>query len=299
MPRVTNMKTTGVKTTGQTFFFVGPPNTGKTHMATTFPGPTLVLNFDGKQNNWANTDATLIEYEISAQVAMSEYNLMLSHIRALKKGEAIVVNGVEVIPAGKRFNTIVIDSMTTWAEMVWPRVMLYMPMPAPGEPDKFARMRYSYQKQFIVEPLNEIRNLATICDANVIVIAHSTEDYDNATDAPLGTFKASVTGKLKEYMPSFSCEVYYFATKKLPGNTLKYECWTRSRLLPDARSSISNTAFPECIENLYAAWEHYATRYARTRLPFNVEESTSATASPTSTPPLAGTLNQTKGGTPK
>lgn len=295
MPRITNMKETGVKTTGQTFFFVGAPNTGKTHMATTFPGPILVLNFDGKQNNWANTDATLIEYEVSKDTAAKEYASMLNHIRALKKGEAIKINDIELIPAGKKFNTIVVDSMTTLGSLAWPLALMFMPEPPPGQPDSCYQKRYAKQKTLMSEPIEELRNLATIYDANVIIIAHHTEEYDNANDMPTGTFKPSLVGKLKEYIPSVSCEVYWFTTKKLPGNQLAYECWTRTQKFSEARSSMGIGAFPEKIENIYDAWEHYATRYAKTRLPHNVQ----TPEEQVSTPVKPETKPETKGGNAK
>lgn len=279
MPRVFNMNETPLRTSGLSFALIGTPNTGKTTFAASFPGRKVVFLFDKKTNCYAGTDSIVLQYEHSKEVGHTEWDTMMSHVRALKNREALIIDGNTVVPANAPIDCIIVDSITFLSEMGWAKITSTIPE-IDDPKDAYAKIRYAKLGAIIREFITELRNLADASNAHVFLICHVKREKDK--DGFLtGREFPDLTGKLSEIVPGGVDEVYYFDVKPLPNNERRFLCFTAKQGQMDGRSSINSLTrrvFPPIIENLYSAWSYWLNRWLTTGMAWDAKPADSAAA---------------------
>lgn len=113
MPKLSEIKTED----NQKLLLIGPPGVGKTVFATSFPGPTLLLDFDGK------ADSAALFYksnpELLNNIEVEELSSSLTVDPILRLNELIDKVLIPQQRSGKmEYRTLILDSITTFSRSV-------------------------------------------------------------------------------------------------------------------------------------------------------------------------------------
>lgn len=199
----------------------GPSGAGKTTFSTSFPGPIGVADFDGKIGSAArylevHNPKKLDEIEFEnfqpsavnggVQVYQKFMKWLYSLEMAAKEGK---------FP----FKTIVLDSLTTFAESLTAHIMASNPAVK-----RVDALTPSMQDYLMVstnfKPIIH-RLLALPC--NVVVIGHISQDKDEVTQEI--NYRPALPGKLPELLPILFGEVYRAFTEVQDGKVqFKAQC---------------------------------------------------------------------------
>lgn len=194
----------------------GESGSGKTCLASGFPGPVHYSDFDGKissvigflsKNNPARLQE--IEYDPFTDVTKAKgvrpFKAFLERLTLLEKEVA----------AGK-YKTVVIDSMTTLSDALMENVMAENPGikgPVAGVPGMQHYLVLTFQFKQLIKRL-----LALPC--NVVMLGHIKVDKDENTGRI--TYRPMLSGQLPEQVPILFEEVYRAFVETKEGKTTHY-----------------------------------------------------------------------------
>lgn len=183
----------------------GESGAGKTVFATSFPGPILVHDFDGKVASAAGywgkynpEQVSQIDYisyaEGNTQERYERFRLWFNdHQKLAKDGK---------FP----YKTIVLDSLTTWSELLMKEILRQtvnkIKGPIAGRDDIPGMQHYGLNSVFFKEQLGNFLKFP----CNVVVTAHIDITKDETTGEILR--RPLVSGKLASYLPIIFGEVY-------------------------------------------------------------------------------------------
>lgn len=251
----------------------GPPGSGKSTFAATFPKPMLVLAFDplGK-------DAPYLERGIVGPDMVGDFDQPVVQIASRNKTGKLLVqleyfHDTEVTNEGKyrpvaynqflkRFSTlydevkaglwktIVVDTLT-FMELTARKLSQYQLNPTTKEP----RQHYALSTEFLEEALMcRLGGMRT----NVVILAH----VDTERDEVLGTmlFNPAAPGRLRTRLGGGYPEMYYMrATREKNTQAVSYALQTRA----DSRYNCTSTflrAPDPCEPNYAALWGPWKER---------------------------------------
>lgn len=210
---------------------IGPPGTGKSVFASTFPVPGFVFDFSGGIVTYRGLDFDYSQYPIGPQG-------WIQLEKDFREVEAAVKEG--------KYETVIFDDMTGMMDIAMERSLQLDPKRnAAGGP--LWNVHYQMVRNLIEGKLRQL--LSWNC--NLVVLAHMDVTKDEETGAILEV-KPLITGQLAIRMPGYFDEVYYTQTKK-EGEVVKFRIQTISIGLKNARSRLSGKQglLPYYIDNDY------------------------------------------------
>ncbi len=218
----------------KTLMLYGQSGSGKTCFATSFPGPVLVFDFDGKISSAASfhkgtPQLTEIEYESLAGASFSKFWKRFLELRKLAEN-----------PAAFPYKTIVLDSVTTFSVALMQEVIKQNP--------GTKRMKVNEtivaclpDYQIAISHFKDIVTGMLSWPCNVIATAHIQTSKDETTGEI--TREPLVYGKdLPAWLPMVFEEVYRCYAEKKDGKPAhfaqtradtKYVARTQIRSIPD------------------------------------------------------------------
>jgi hypothetical protein len=215
-------------------FAYGPSGTGKTVFATSFPGPVRHWDFDRKVASavahWRHKEPARLgqidsqEYHPDDPMQFSKWytDLML-----------LTQEGRE----GKlAFKTVVLDSITLWAEALLKEIQRQNPglkSPIPTAPDVPGLQHY----QIFSVRFREMMNLILSLPCNVVITGHLETEKDESTGRIMA--KPLLPGKKNgEYLPVIFGEVYRTACEEVADKRSSYVAYTKATDTYAARTQI-------------------------------------------------------------
>lgn len=200
---------------------IGASGSGKTVMAASAPGKTLILDFDNKASSAASYYAhynpkQLENIEVEAfslnKMTDSPYEKFIAWLDRLEERAK-----EEKFP----FDTVVIDSLTLYAEALMGYVMKHNPGIKRAFSSVPAMQDYLVAGTKFREDINRILSLP----CHVICTAHSATQKDDVTGELRNTIL--LAGKTAEHLPRIFTEVYWAHVKK-NGDKIEHVAQTRS-----------------------------------------------------------------------
>jgi len=189
----------------------GPIKVGKTSLLRTCPKPVLVHSFDP-----GGTDVLKDMIATGEILADTQYE---SENPFKPKACRLWEDSFNYLYQKNFFNhigTFVIDSMTTWAQVIMYEVIRRAalkkkdrnPGEAPREQDWLPQMAFieNYMRKFLSLP------------CNCILLGHSDQPKDREGNAT-GDLGIMITGKLRERVPALFSEIYYLRMKDFKAET--------------------------------------------------------------------------------
>ena len=178
---------------------LGDYGAGKSHFASTFPGPIYVFDFDGH----------IMGYRHREDVWFDQFEL--SHIGWVKF-EKMLIQVKKMVDAGE-VKTVVVDSMTAMADIAMERAMQLDPKRGPDE-GPIWNVHYQIVKNLMEAKLHKILTF----NANVIFNGHWKLQFDSKTGAIIGA-DPMLTGQLAVKIPGYFDEVYWCQAVTAGGKT--------------------------------------------------------------------------------
>lgn len=181
---------------------LGDYGAGKSHFASTFPGPIYVFDFDGHIMGYRHRDDVYYD------------QFQLSYLGWVKF-EKVLLQVKKATEAGE-YATIVVDSMTSMTDIAMERALQLDPKRGPDEGPMW-NVHYQIVKNLMEAKLHKILSF----DCNVIFNGHWKLQYDQKTGAIIGA-DPMLTGQLAVKIPGYFDEVYWCQAKSVGG---KPEHW--------------------------------------------------------------------------
>lgn len=201
----------------------GEAGAGKTVFACSFPGPIYVADFDGKVSSAAAYYKHIGQTERLEEIDFDEYNKGAQGVAFGEWGRKLAEFEREAKEGTLRYKTIVIDSLTFFADRAMEKVMADNPgikSPVKGIP---GLQHYGVFNPFIKWQLGRVLSLP----CNVVVTSHIKVDKDDLTGQIIKG--PNLTGKLQAFIPVLFPEVYrQYAERK--GETTRYLLQTKPDL---------------------------------------------------------------------
>jgi hypothetical protein len=247
------MKLSELDTKGRkTYLFYGEAGAGKTVLATSFPGPMYVFDFDGKISSAAkfyeNQKETLegIEFDNYTQQGSKD----LPYQRFVTK-----FNELGNLPSDKfPYATVVLDSITSFGEALMKDEMRQNASSNRSSMNQnkvLVPNMKDYQISINAMKSNLMALLSLPC--NVVIIGHVSTDKDELTGAI--SKQVSIWGKeLPGWIPKMVEECYHCYAEEDKGKT-KYYAQTRQGKRYVARSQLKDVPNPLDITEGYKAIE--------------------------------------------
>lgn len=222
----------------KTYLLYGHSGSGKTVLACSFPGPIKVFDFDNKissaANFYANNAERLgqIDYTAYTVEKLSKDPLANRPFRRFIDD----FNRLGSIPVDKfPFKTVVLDSLTSFAEQLMTEEMLQNASPnrqSMGGVSVPHMADYLVSITYCKSVLSQLLSLP----CNVVIIGHLSQDKDELTGEI--TRQVAIWGKdLPGWIPKV-CEEAYYMYAKQEGNKLSYWAQTQQGNRYVARSQL-------------------------------------------------------------
>jgi hypothetical protein len=211
---------------------LGDYGSGKSHFASTFPGPIYVFDFDGHILGYRHRDDVWFDqFELS-------YLGWVKFEKTLKQVQKMVEE--------KEISTVVVDSMTSMADIAMERALQLDPKRGSDEGPLW-NVHYQIVKNLMEAKLHKILTF----NANVIFNGHWKLQMDSKTGAIIGA-DPMLTGQLSVKIPGYFDEVYWCQAKTIGSKT---EHWmhliTRGHYKARSLLSGSQRLLPEKLPNDY------------------------------------------------
>ena len=217
----------------RSFLFYGDSGVGKTVLATSFPGPVRVFDFDCKLSSAA--DFYSDKKELLGAIDFTQYPQP-------KKGEKRIFTKFaedlnKLAEEGSKYRTIVFDSLTALCEMVMEEEMILRPGKA--DRDSMAGVEVANIKDYqvvITYIKHLLKKLLSLECEYLIITAHVVTEKDENT----GILKSNlqVFGKdLPNWIPKMFEEVYFMYSKLEAGKPQRF-VQTQADLKHVARSQM-------------------------------------------------------------
>ena len=198
-------------------FVCGDAGTGKSIFASTFPTPAFLFNFDKSILSYRGLD---IDYEDYTQDGKGWVKFEKDFHELQKQ-----------FKEAKPYETIILDSTTTWTDLAMERALQLDPKRSPtGGP--LWNVHFGMVKNLIEGRIRQLLELP----CNIIVIGHNDMVYDE--DGSLVAVKPMLTGQLSVKVPSYFDELYYSKVKMVKG-VPSFVLQTIAKGLYKARSRLS------------------------------------------------------------
>lgn len=228
-----------VKTGNLRIMLVGGHGTGKSHFASTCPGPIRLFDFDGHALVYKGADFDYSQYPTS----FKGWNLFEKDFGELKRTFI-----------DKKYKTVVWDSTTTMTDLAMEYAMMLDPARSSTKGPVW-NVHYQMVRNLVEGKIRQLLEL----DANIILISHIDKIKD--TEGAVIGLEPLLTGQLSEKIPCLFGEVYYTSTRQVKGET-QYQMQTVCQGMLKARSIIRGRykLLPDFIPNDYGKLIEQATK---------------------------------------
>jgi hypothetical protein len=226
-------------------FVIGPPGTGKSVFASTFPTPGYVFDFALGIITYRGLNFDYDQFPMNGQGWVQfekRLNLLDEEVRAEGK-----------------YITVVVDDITGMQALCMQRCLQLDPKRSNvGGP--IWNVHYSMVRNLLEGKLRMIIDLP----CNILLLAHMDVKIDNETGAVL-SIEPLMTGQLPTVITGYFDEVYYTSTRKAEGKTV----WVVQTIpigLKNARSRLSGKQrlLPDFVENDYNILMKHVNRAKQT-----------------------------------
>jgi hypothetical protein len=210
---------------------VGPPGSGKSIFASSFPTPGYVFDLSKGILSYRGLDFDYDQFPISPEGWV-----------LFEKTVGLVKKRVE---AGELV-TVILDDTTGWMDIAMERAMQLDPKRSPtGGP--IWNVHYMMVRHLLEGKMRQLINL----NCNLVIIAHMDVIKDEETGAVLEV-KPLLTGQLSIRAPGYFDEVYFTSTRK-SGDNIQWLIQTVPIGFKNARSRLSGKArlLPDFLPNNY------------------------------------------------
>lgn len=219
---------------------IGPPGTGKSVFASSFPTPGFVFDFSCGILIYRGLDFDFEQYPTSAI--------------GWPKFEKDFVEVKKKVEAGE-YKTVVIDDVTAWEDLAMERAMQLDPKrSATGGP--LWNVHFQMVRNLMEGKIRRFLELK----CNLIVICHMDVIQDQETGSIIA-IEPLVVGKLSKTITGFFDEVY-FATVRKEGQNIQWLMQTVPLGLKQARSRLSGKQrlLPDFFPNDYTELMKHITK---------------------------------------
>lgn len=215
----------------QKVMLIGEAGTGKSVLASTFPTPGYVFDFDLGIMTYRGLDFDYEQFPATAK----GWGLFESEFRAVEK----------MVSEGK-LQTVILDSTTSMGDCAMARAMAIDPKRS-SEGGPIWNVHYQIVKNLINPKLQRLKGL----NCNVVLISHWKLEKDQK-DGSIISAKPLLTGDLAEKVPGYFDEVYCSFSQQKQGET-KYFVRLVNKGHYRARSRLSGKArlLPDVLPNDY------------------------------------------------
>lgn len=177
---------------------LGDYGAGKSHFASTFPGDIYVFDFDGHILGYRDRDDVWFD------------QFPLSYLGWVKF-EKTLIQVKKAVEAGI-YKTVVVDSMTSMADIAMERALQLDPKRGPEEGPLW-NVHYQIVKNLMEAKLHKILSF----NCNSIFNGHWKLQFDQKTGAIIGA-DPMLTGQLAVKIPGYFDEVYWCQAKGTAAN---------------------------------------------------------------------------------
>jgi len=215
-------------------FVVGPPGSGKSVFASTFPTPGFIFDFGNGILSYRGLDFDYEQYPTSPDGWVK-----------FERDIPVVRKAVD----DNKYTTIIVDDLTAMGDLAMERALQLDPKRSPTNGPLW-NVHYQMVRNLMEGRLRQLINLS----ANLVFIAH--QNYITDDKGALIDIQPLMVGQLAERFPGYFDEVYYTSTRRIGvGNSTKTE-WVIQTVpigMKKARSRLSGKEqlLPELIPNTY------------------------------------------------
>ena len=218
---------------------IGPPGTGKSVFASSFPTPGFVFDFSNGILIYRGLDFDFEQYPTSAQ-GWIKFEQDFNTVKPL---------------AGTKYQTIVVDDVTAWEDLAMERAMQLDPKRSPsGGP--IWNVHFQMVRNLMEGKIRRFLELP----CNLVMICHMNLIQDQETGQVLA-IEPLVVGKLSKTITGFFDEVYFSSTRKV-GDKIEWQLQTVPIGMKQARSRLSGKQrlLPDFFPNEYSELMKYITK---------------------------------------
>lgn len=205
----------------------GPPKIGKSELIKTMPGPILVHSFDPGGTKVLEdeiaTGRVIVDtrFEVDDPKNPKAYDLWQREMEGLIKDKFF-----------DHVGTLVLDSMTTWAQTIMYRVI----QKAAGNSSKRVTGGPPQQNDYVPQ-MNEIENWMRKfagLPCNCVLLGHD-DLPTNEDGTPIDDRRLMITGKLSKRVPALFDEVYYMHMPSSVKGERKLQTQPKNRVAAGSR----------------------------------------------------------------
>ena len=217
---------------------IGPPGTGKSVFASSFPTPGYVYDFAQGILSYKGKDFDYDQFQLNSQ-GWNEFEK--AHIQTIKKTKE------------GYYKTIVVDDLTAMESLTMEQALLLDPKRSASQGPLW-QVHYALVRNLMEGKLRQIINL----NANIVFICHDDIITDKESGAVIKV-EPRLPGQLPTVISGYFDEVYFSTTKREPGPDkvirTRYMLQTVTIGLLRARSRLSGVEhlLPDFVDNNYKA----------------------------------------------
>lgn len=215
---------------------VGPPGSGKSVFASSFPQPGFIFDFGNGILSYRGLDFDYEQYPTSPD-GWVKFEKDLANLKKYMKSE------------DNKYMTVIIDDLTAMGDLAMERAMQLDPKRSPTNGPLW-NVHYQMVRNLMEGRLRQLVDLPS----NLVFIAH--QNYiTNDSGAVIG-IEPLLVGQLSERFPGYFDEVYYSSTRRVSGPQGAKTEWVIQTVpigMKNARSRLSGKEqlLPEFIPNDY------------------------------------------------
>lgn len=212
---------------------VGPPGSGKSIFAASFPTPGYLFDIGGEVLSYKGKDFDYEQYELSPQ-GWAKFEKDFLQLKKTFREEP-----------GK-YKTVVLENLSSLIDLAMEKAMQLDPKRSATQGPLW-NVHYGLVKNLVEGKFHQLLNLK----CNLVLIAH-VKTLTDENGSVIGV-EPSLTGQLSTDIPSYVDEVYYHVTRKEGGETKWYiQTVPVGRNNGRSRASGRERILPDLIPNDYA-----------------------------------------------